>query len=82
MLITSYDKIKAMWVQSIILLSVSVKTFVYFVAVTLFWLFGSSTHTDCQHFKFDSSQSQVLQDPLHLLSIKGMPFILNDSLLV
>lgn len=26
-------------------LSVFVKAFVYFVAVTLFWLFGSSTHT-------------------------------------
>ena len=69
-------------VSSLSLLSVFVKASVYFVAVTLFWLFGSSTHTDCQHFRFDSSQSQGLQDPLHLLYIKGMPFIPNDSLLV
>lgn len=78
-----------MWVQGIIqgslpLFSVFSKAFLYFVAVTLIWLFGSSTDIDCdcQHPRFVFSQSQVPQDLLHLFSIKGKPFTPNDYLLV
>lgn len=60
------------------------KAILCFVAVTFIWLFGFSTDIDCdcQHPRFVSSQSQTLQDLLHLVFIKGKPFTPNIYLLV
>ena len=53
-----------MWVQGIIqgsllLFSVFFKAFLYFVAVTLIWLFGSSTDIDCD-----------CQNPIHKVKFR------------